>query len=75
MLSRFLLLAQFDGIIVLFQAIDSHTRNTSNGIVFDEGRRADRGNVVELLDDLERLSKSTTTNGSGLFVFNNLRSR
>jgi len=47
-------------------------QNSINGMVFDDGRRPVAAIEVELLDDLERLRRSTKTKGSGLYIFQGL---
>ncbi len=48
-------------------------QNTISGIIFDADRRPVAKIDVELLDEFERLMRTTKTNGSGLYFFQGLR--
>jgi tetratricopeptide (TPR) repeat protein len=64
----FLFVALF---FVLYQ--NSFAQNTISGVVFDEARKPVGKIDVELLDEFERLLKSTKTAASGLYFFQGLR--
>jgi tetratricopeptide (TPR) repeat protein len=49
-------------------------QNSISGIIFNSNRQPVAKIDVELLDEFERLIKSTQTTGSGLYIFQGLRS-
>lgn len=57
----------------LFFCLSAQAQNSINGVVFDENRRAVGKIEVELLDEFERLIRTTKTTTSGLYFFQGLR--
>ena len=55
-----------------FTAKSVSAQNSINGIVFDTNRNPVSEITVELLDEFERLIRSTKTKGSGLYFFQSL---
>ena len=61
------------GFVFGISAKSALAQNTINGLVFDSSRRPVSEIDVELLDEYERLIRSTKTKGSGLYIFQGLR--
>lgn len=61
-------------LIFLLSAANASAQNSVTGMVFDINRKPVADIDIELLDEYERLIRSTKTNGSGLYVFQSLRS-
>jgi len=54
-------------------ALNVSAQNSISGVIFNTNRQPVLQIEVELLDELERLIKSTRTTGSGLYIFQGLR--
>jgi Tfp pilus assembly protein PilF len=61
------------GIGFCFSVQNAFAQNSISGVIFDTNRQPVPKIDVELLDEFERLLKSTKTTGSGLFFFQGLR--
>jgi tetratricopeptide (TPR) repeat protein len=59
--------------IFCLSAKNLFAQNTISGIIFDENRKAVGKIEVELLDEFERLLKTTKTAPSGLYLFQGIR--
>jgi tetratricopeptide (TPR) repeat protein len=59
-------------VAVCFSVNDTFAQNSISGLIFDVNRQAVSKIDVELLDEFERLLKSTKTNASGLYIFQGL---
>ncbi len=66
-------LVLFAGIVVCLSANNISAQNSISGIIFNAGRQPVPKIDVELLDEFERLLKSTKTTTSGLYIFQGLR--
>jgi tetratricopeptide (TPR) repeat protein len=63
----------FVGIVFCFSARSAAAQNSISGLIFDANRQPVSKIDVELLDEFERLLKSTQTTASGLYFFQGLR--
>jgi tetratricopeptide (TPR) repeat protein len=63
----------FTGILFCFAARTAAAQNSISGVIFDANRQPASKIDVELLDEFERLLRSTQTTASGLYVFQGLR--
>src|SRR5215203_6193550 len=68
-----LLVIFFSAILCFLVASKTAAQNSLSGIVFDESRKPVGKIDVELLDEFERLLKTTKTSPSGLYIFQALR--
>lgn len=63
----------FAGIIFCASAKSAFAQNSISGVIFDTSRQPISKIEVELLDEYERLIRSTKTTGSGIYLFQGLR--
>src|SRR5688500_11455949 len=63
----------FFGIVFCLAAQNLRAQNSISGLIFDANRQPVAKIDIELLDEFERLLKSTQTTASGLYIFQGLR--
>jgi tetratricopeptide (TPR) repeat protein len=63
----------FSGIVLCLASQTARAQNSISGVIFDANRQPVAKIDVELLDEFERLLRSTKTTTSGLFIFQGLR--
>ena len=63
----------FAVIVLCLSSKEAFGQNSISGVIFDTSRQPVSKIDVELLDEYERLIRSTKTTGSGLYFFNGLR--
>ncbi len=68
-----LLVIFFLAVLSCFAAKNVLAQNSVSGVVFDETRKPVAKIEVELLDEFERLLKTTKTASSGLYIFQGIR--
>ena len=61
------------GVTIFFSAQNTLAQNSISGMIFDANRQPVAKIDVELLDEFERLLRSTQTTSSGLYFFQGLR--
>ncbi|MEP6924186.1 MAG: tetratricopeptide repeat protein, partial [Pyrinomonadaceae bacterium] len=70
---RYVLLILVVVFVIGIKAENAFAQNSLNGLVFDTSHKPVARIDVELLDEFERLIKSTQTTSSGLYFFQSLR--
>ena len=63
----------FVAVLLFFSPENTFAQNSISGMIFDENQRPVSEIDVELLDEYERLIRSTSTKGGGVYIFQGLR--
>lgn len=71
--ARNVALILFAGIVLCFSSTGTRAQSSISGIIFNASRQPVPQIEVELLDEYERLLRSTKTTTSGLYIFQGLR--